>query len=700
MANEYNPDGSIKSSAGLQGLLAGVLGDAIGKQSETDTNSTQNTNNTTSTLGTTSTSGSGTQATTQTGGSTQNTTGTQTGSNTQTTGGTTVNTGSQATTGNVNTNNTTTQNTQSVQTGTADIAGLQQVFAQQKAGITPEMLAAIFSEGAKAAPQLVTAQSNALGARAVGNSPVAQSLNMLNSSLVSKAADLNRQMLSDAGSTAGKIADSTKSVTTANTGSTTSLQSQIQDLLTRNDSRAVVDQIVSAINSQQTAQQQVGTSNQQQNTASTQQQNSTQQQTGTQQQQVTATEDKKTATTINVSAARDLLGMAAAGVGVNELFRLATGKGFSGTVQQFVNYLKGLGATNITGDVTIPTDVNIPDYQLGDGVIPDYTEDGGTPLPEFEVDGYAEGGVVSFLPSKQLIKPTTDKNEDADVNSLMAALMGGSRGVSSGGGSSSGSSGASNSPSGSTDFTEQGGTAGAADGPATNAADSVNPAAIGVIGAIASALGVPGVATAINGLTAISNALGLAPPGLSPAQLAQQQVDNAIDSDANVASITADADAAATVAPGLDTSIDAPSLGSAGDDGSSGNTSEGDANGNGDYAEGGVVTAEDSDDNDEMLSLFGITRGTQKGSMVFDERAVKLIHRAIAGPSQKPPGYKNGAIIKGPGTGTSDSIPAVGPGGRPLRVSNGEAIIPAHIVQQYGADTFERFIEAHNNGQR
>jgi hypothetical protein len=692
MDTEYNPDGSIKSSAGLQGLLAGVLGDAIGKQSNTDTDSTQNTNNTTNTLGTTSTNGSGTQATTQTGGSTQNTTGTQTGSNTQTTGGTTVNTGSQATTGSVNTNNTTTQNTQSVQTGTADIAGLQQVFAQQKAGITPEMLAAIFSEGAKAAPQLVTAQSNALGARAVGNSPVAQSLNMLNSSLVSKAADLNRQLLSDAGNTAGKIADSTKSVTTANTGSTTSLQSQIQDLLTRNDSRAVVDQIVSAINSQQSAQQQVSTSNQQQNTASTQQQNSTQQQAGTQQQQVTATEDKKTATTINVSAARGLLGMAAAGVGVNELFRLATGKGFSGTVQQFVNYLKGLGASNITGAESLETDLPGYDYTPPkvDIPIPELDTDyGGGPdlLPE----GFAEGGVVSFLPSKQLIKPTTDKNEDAAVNSLMAALIGGSRGVSSGGGASS------NSPSGSTDFTEQSGTAEAADSPDTNAASSVSPAAIGVIGAIASALGVPGVTSAISGLTAISNALGLAPPGLSPAALAQQQADNSMDSDANVASITADADAAATVAPGLDTSIDAPSLGPASDDGSSGNTSEGDANGNGDYAEGGVVTAED-DDTDEMLSLFGITRGTAKGSMVFDERAVKLIHRAIAGPSQKPPGYKNGAIIKGPGTGTSDSIPASGPGGRPLRVSNGEAIIPAHIVQQYGADTFERFIEAHNNG--
>ena len=47
------------------------------------------------------------------------------------------------------------------------------------------------------------------------------------------------------------------------------------------------------------------------------------------------------------------------------------------------------------------------------------------------------------------------------------------------------------------------------------------------------------------------------------------------------------------------------------------------------------------------------------------------------GKTVKPKGYAAGGIIKGPGTGTSDSIAAM--------VSNGEAIIPAAMTKKYGA---------------
>jgi phage-related minor tail protein len=47
-------------------------------------------------------------------------------------------------------------------------------------------------------------------------------------------------------------------------------------------------------------------------------------------------------------------------------------------------------------------------------------------------------------------------------------------------------------------------------------------------------------------------------------------------------------------------------------------------------------------------------------------------------------GYSDGGKIVGPGTGTSDSVPAVVDGRRPIRVSNGEFIQPERAVAHYG----------------
>lgn len=62
-------------------------------------------------------------------------------------------------------------------------------------------------------------------------------------------------------------------------------------------------------------------------------------------------------------------------------------------------------------------------------------------------------------------------------------------------------------------------------------------------------------------------------------------------------------------------------------------------------------------------------------------------------------GFAGGGIIRGPGTGTSDSIPAylTGPSGQhqELRVSNGEAILNAKATAALGAD----FIHSVNNGR-
>jgi hypothetical protein len=53
-------------------------------------------------------------------------------------------------------------------------------------------------------------------------------------------------------------------------------------------------------------------------------------------------------------------------------------------------------------------------------------------------------------------------------------------------------------------------------------------------------------------------------------------------------------------------------------------------------------------------------------------------------------GKAEGGPITGPGTATSDSIPAVGPGGRLYRLSNGEFVVRAAAVRNWGLDFMER----------
>lgn len=48
-----------------------------------------------------------------------------------------------------------------------------------------------------------------------------------------------------------------------------------------------------------------------------------------------------------------------------------------------------------------------------------------------------------------------------------------------------------------------------------------------------------------------------------------------------------------------------------------------------------------------------------------------------------------GGKVKGPGTGTSDSIP--------VRVSAGEYVIPAHVVKAKGTEFFDKLLEAYSN---
>jgi hypothetical protein len=60
-----------------------------------------------------------------------------------------------------------------------------------------------------------------------------------------------------------------------------------------------------------------------------------------------------------------------------------------------------------------------------------------------------------------------------------------------------------------------------------------------------------------------------------------------------------------------------------------------------------------------------------------------------------------GKKLLGPGTGTSDSIPAIIDGQRPAALSSGEFVIPAHVVRAKGTEFFDKLLAqyADNKGQ-
>ena len=463
----WKADGTWEEE-GAAGNLQSILNSVLGKETDQDTTSTQNTSN--ATTSNTDTTGSAYTDQTTMGSTTNNantnssTNGSQTNYGQQNTFGNTTNTSTQANTGTTTGSQSGNQTTMNIQRGMADTADLQSVFDRQSAGITPDMLAAIFEQGSRAAPQLAIANANALGARAGSNTPLAASLTQLQGDLTAKAADMNRQLLNDAGNTAGKIAELTKSVVNSGNTESRSLSSQVQDLLQTSSSQQIVDQIVASLNNQTN---QSNTNTQQSNTGTNVQRQVGVQNTagtsntaGTQNQTVNANERKNTSTTINTGVAKNLLGMAAAGMGVAALYRAATGSGFSGAIGDFVNWLKGTGAqVSSSGMIDVS---NVPDGLLtggigGGGMDPisyigadgnlvnnglDYQSD----IDWSSVVSFADGGEVNFLPIDQIIKKQRlVGNPDADLEGMLSGVTGSSEvpgaGVDAGTGMNSGSAG-------------------------------------------------------------------------------------------------------------------------------------------------------------------------------------------------------------------------------------------------------------------
>jgi hypothetical protein len=63
----------------------------------------------------------------------------------------------------------------------------------------------------------------------------------------------------------------------------------------------------------------------------------------------------------------------------------------------------------------------------------------------------------------------------------------------------------------------------------------------------------------------------------------------------------------------------------------------------------------------------------------------------------RPGAFADGGKINGPGTGTSDSIPAHNTStGQPLRVADGEYIIPADVVATKGKEFFDNIVRKYH----
>lgn len=756
----YSPDET--SLLGKNPLTSTLANAALGNERELTSNSTQDTTNTsaqtTGTTGTTdqtqnsslvsaltgSTSGatsqntSGSTAQQTAGTSSQNSVGTSTqntagvtgtsGSNSQVqtgqqqSSGSNTTSGQQRTTGNVRTSTSQTTGGRQTITQNADTTALREVLARQLGGATPDMLRAIFEEGAKAAPNLVVAQAGALGARGVGNSPMAQVLNNLNADLTNKAAMLNIQLLSDASGTAGRIADLTKSQTTENEQTTETTSDQVQDLLTTTNQAQMTSQLANMINStvgqmqqtqtsqQQTAgtqtqattgqqqqlqtgtsqQSQVGTNQQTQlqNTQQTQNQTANtataqnQVQTGTQTQHATLakTEQEKKQQYLNTNIMGKAAGLIAGGAGILAAFKAAGQAGYIGKLSEFVKGLfaqgrqtpeainRMLAADNLPGTITADGIFDLrglPDPDLGSltGSIPDVGSIiGDVAIPSIDMSdfiGYADGGKLDFLPVPNLDsapKPTVVA--DNGISTLLSALGFGESSSSSSSSVSSAATGSSSSSSSTSDGTGSestgGGTSAAA--PSNGASTSIGATATGNPNGPASTIG--NAVMSIGFAQAIAHAV----PALAPfagligkavtSQMAPSENDKTEFSQLAQEAFTVNEHAEANAAAEAE-------------------------------------AAQNAADAQAAISIGGYNGG--EGGFGDGNMGESPGSGESSGGD-----YANGGQIKGPGSGISDSIPAAGPNGQPIRVSHGEYIIPADVVQKFGADSFDKLVREHH----
>ena len=109
----------------------------------------------------------------------------------------------------------------------------------------------------------------------------------------------------------------------------------------------------------------------------------------------------------------------------------------------------------------------------------------------------------------------------------------------------------------------------------------------------------------------------------------------------------------------------------------------------------GIVSPEDMPEQYDEAVLFLIVlgadaiQGMQQGQPMGMDQMQNYAEGGLVTPGSD--GSSGGPVV-GPGTGTSDDVP--------IRVSTGEYVIPAHVVEMKGREFFDKMIENYNPENR
>jgi hypothetical protein len=98
-------------------------------------------------------------------------------------------------------------------------------------------------------------------------------------------------------------------------------------------------------------------------------------------------------------------------------------------------------------------------------------------------------------------------------------------------------------------------------------------------------------------------------------------------------------------------------------------------------------------DQEVIVRIMAVARGLQQATPPGQ------VPGTAQAQMQRPvPGAGNGGYLQGPGTGRSDSIGTINEStGEPVKVANGEYVIPAHVVRAKGRDFFDNLLRRYTN---
>lgn len=126
------------------------------------------------------------------------------------------------------------------------------------------------------------------------------------------------------------------------------------------------------------------------------------------------------------------------------------------------------------------------------------------------------------------------------------------------------------------------------------------------------------------------------------------------------------------------------------------------------YADGGAIGRAQTQQLNPLVSQYGqyLQAAAQTGvAPVPFTQYINLLGSTRGAMNQTPTQFADGGDVsdlsrplEGPGTGRSDSIPAVIDGEQPAALSRGEFVIPEHVVRKKGTEFFEKLIAQYSEG--